>query len=159
MRAWMKRSYRWPCKRVRAESRGSISARPSRTARRTAGKQREGGRRTACSGSADSHCKLRQRRRSTNRSFCAARSHPPGFTRQAAPDWIGDRRWIGDIRRKEQMLVKVVTLEVTNSGKQAQYLGNRPRTFAQVRKVTFRKRIDSGPRSQRRFALSTVVAR
>ena len=41
---------------------------------------------------------------------------PPGFTRQAAPDWIGDRRWIGDIRRKEQMLVKVVTLEVTFSG-------------------------------------------
>ena len=41
---------------------------------------------------------------------------PPGFTGQAAPDWIGDRRWIGDIRRKEQMLVKVVTLEVTISG-------------------------------------------
>ena len=41
---------------------------------------------------------------------------PPGFTGQAAPDWIGDRRWIGDIRRKEQMLVKVVTLEVTFSG-------------------------------------------
>ena len=52
------------------------------------------------------------------------------FTRQAAPDWIGDRRWIRDIRRKEQMLVKVVTLEVTISGKQAQYLGNRPRTCA-----------------------------
>ena len=84
---------------------------------------------------------------------------PPGFTGQAAPDWIEDRRWIGDIRRKEQMLVKVVTLEATNSGNQAQYLGNRPRTFAQVCKVTFRKRIDSGPRSQRTFALSTVVAR
>ena len=41
---------------------------------------------------------------------------PLGFTRQAAPDWIGDQRWIGDIRRKEQMLVKTVTLEVTNFG-------------------------------------------
>ena len=73
---------------------------------------------------------------------------PPGFTGQAAPDWIGDREWIGDTRANAR---KVVTLEATNSGNQAQYFGNRPRTFAQVCKVTFRKRIDSEPRSQRRL--------
>ena len=61
----MKWSCRWLCKR----------------AGHMAGKQREGERRTACSGSADSLCKLRQRRRSTNRSFCAAGSHPPGVHR------------------------------------------------------------------------------
>ena len=86
----MKWSCSWLCKR----------------AGRMAGKQRERGRKTACSGSADFHHVSRQRRRSTNRSFCEARPHTPGFTGLAAPE----------TPEKEQMLVKVVPREGTISG-------------------------------------------
>ena len=87
---------------------------------RMASKQREGERKTACSWKyrlvhlTEAHG-VRGGLQQTGPS--ARRGHtPPGFTGQAAPNWIRDRRWIGDIRRKEHMLVKVVTLEVTNFG-------------------------------------------
>ena len=57
-----------------------------------------------------------QRRCSTNWSFCAARSHPPGVHKAGSARL--DRRSEMDQRhqKKEQVLVKVVTLEVTISG-------------------------------------------
>ena len=77
--AWMKWSCRWLCK----------------CAGCMAGNQHERGHRTACSGSADFHHMSHQRRCSTNWSFCAARSHPPGvhkagsarLDRRSEMDW------------------------------------------------------------------------
>ena len=154
----MKRSCRWLCKRVRAEPRGSVSACPSRTARHTAGRQREGERRTACSGSADSLCKLRQRRRSTNRSFCAAGSHPPGVHRAGSARL--DRRSMVDRRHKsiEQMLVKSCDLRSNKFRESSPVLGKQAQNFCASMQSYFSQTYRFRTTEPTQIALSTVVA-
>ena len=80
---------------------------------------------------------------------------PPGFTGQAAPDWIGDREWIGDTRANAR---KSCDLRSNKFRESSPVLGKQAQNFCASMQSYFSQTYRFRTTEPTQIALSTVVA-